>query len=110
VCGLTCREILDELTAKLETKLRFSEAHLAETLADLLSFLGVVEISGELRVIAADPADDKILETAVNARATHVVTGDRRHLLPLQADHGIAIVTPRELLTLLGQQPRGSLV
>jgi predicted nucleic acid-binding protein len=38
------------------------------------------------------------LECAVVAAATHVVTGDRRHLLPMRNYAGIAIVSPAVFL------------
>jgi predicted Rossmann fold nucleotide-binding protein DprA/Smf involved in DNA uptake len=38
----------------------------------------------------------KVLECAVQAGATHIVTGDRRHLLPLSTFQGIAIVSAAE--------------
>jgi uncharacterized protein len=102
VTGLTCTDILDELMQKLEAKLQFSPEQLAETLADLLSFLQLVRIANELKVIAADPDDDKVLECAVLGSATHIVTGDRRHLLPLDSFRGIRIVTSAQFLTLVG--------
>ena len=64
----------------------------------LLTFSRVVSISGQLKVVAGDPDDDKVLECAVVAGATHVVTGDRRHLLPMRSYAGIQIVTPAEFL------------
>ncbi len=50
-----------------------------------------------LRVIQADPADDKFLEAAVAGQAAFIVSGDQ-HLLNLQTYRGISIITPRELL------------
>ena len=102
VTGLTCAEILDELMQKLEAKLKFSPEQVAETLADLLSFLQLVRIGNELKVIAAGPDDDKVLECAVLGSATHIVTGDRRHLLPLGSFQGIRIVTSAEFFALVG--------
>jgi uncharacterized protein len=61
-----------------------------------------VRIANELKVIAADPDDDKVLECAVLGSATHIVTGDRRHLLPLDSFRGIRIVTSAQFLTLVG--------
>ena len=98
ITSATCSEILDELTDKLQTKLRFTAEQALETIADWLSFLQVVSISGQLKVVTADPDDDKVIECAVVAAATHIVTGDRRHLLPLQTYAGIEIVTPAEFL------------
>jgi len=50
-----------------------------------------------LRVIQADPADDKFLEAAVAGEAAFIVSGDQ-HVLSLQTYRGISIITPRELL------------
>jgi putative PIN family toxin of toxin-antitoxin system len=97
--GITCRELLDELVEKLQSKLSFSAAQSLATVADLLTFLRVVPISGQLKAVPADPDDDKVLECAVQAGATHIVTGDRRHLLPLGSFQGIAIVSAADFLT-----------
>lgn len=79
VDGVTCGELLDELAEKLQVKLLFSNEQSVATLADLLTFLQVVPIRGQLKAIPDDPDDDKVLECAALAGATHVVTGDRRH-------------------------------
>lgn len=44
-----------------------------------------------------DPKDNKFLELAVSARATHIVTGDKE-LLVLNPFQGIAILTPQQFL------------
>jgi uncharacterized protein len=104
VQGLTCQEILTELAETQEAKLNFSAEQVAEALTDLLSFLNLVAIAGQLKVVAADPDDDKVLECAVVGVATHIVTGDRQHLLPLGSFQDIPIVTPAEFLRLLNQE------
>ena len=91
-------KILDELTDKLESRLAQSSDVITETLSDLLTALRVVSITGELKEIVADPDDDKVLECAVVANATHIVSGDRKHLLPLGSDRGIRVVSPAEFL------------
>ena len=96
--GVTCREVLDELSAKLQAKLSFSAEQAVETVADLLTFLRVVPITGQLKAVPDDPDDDKVLECASTAGATHIVTGDRRHLLPLGSFQGIPIVTAADFL------------
>jgi hypothetical protein len=59
VNGATCRELLDELGEKLQTMLSFSAEQSVDTLAELLTFLHVVPITGELKAVPADPDDDK---------------------------------------------------
>lgn len=98
---VTCQELLDELTNKLESRLAQSSEVITETLSDLLTALRVVSITGELKEIAADPDDDKVLECAVVANATHIVSGDRKHLLTLGTYRGIHIISPAEFLRLL---------
>lgn len=99
VSGITCQELLDELADKLRSKLLFSDEQVTETLADLLGFLGLVVISNTLRVIDADPDDDKVLECAVVGGASYIVSGDRRHVLPLGSYRGIAIVSAADFVT-----------
>lgn len=97
---VTCQELLNEMTEKLQTKLNFSTEQVIDTLADLLSFLRLVTITNTLRVIPSDPADDRVLECAVVGKATHIVTGDRRHLLPLGSYQGVSIVSAADFLTM----------
>ena len=101
--GVSCREILEELTAKLQTKLAFTPAEATETVADLLTVLTLVIISGDLRAVPADPKDDMVVECGVVAGADYIVSGDRRHLLPLVNFQGIRIVSPNTLLSNLTQ-------
>jgi predicted nucleic acid-binding protein len=98
---VTCQEILDEFQEKLETKFAYipQRAHAAAT--EVRSFSRVVTITNTLKGVVADPDDDKVIECAVVGNATHIVTGDRRHLLPLGNYRGIAIVSARDLLALV---------
>jgi predicted nucleic acid-binding protein len=48
--------------------------------------------------VSGDPDDDLILASAVEARVDIVVSGDRKHLLPVGTHQGIRIVTPQALL------------
>jgi uncharacterized protein len=99
--GMTCREILNELAEKLQTKLRFSPTQVTDTIGDLLTFLRLVTIINRLKVVTTDPDDDKVVECAVVGGATHIVTGDRRHLLPLGSYQGISILSAADFLALV---------
>lgn len=48
------------------------------------------------RVVFDDADDDHVIAAAVSAHADWIVTGDRKHLLPIGAHQGVAIVTVRE--------------
>jgi len=45
-----------------------------------------------------DPDDEMILECALAAEADYIVSGDKRHLLPLRQFRGIPIVSPSDFL------------
>jgi uncharacterized protein len=101
--GITCRELLDELAEKLEGKLNFSAEQVADTIADLLTFLRVVPITNALKVIADDPDDDMVIECAVVGGATHIVSGDKRHLLAQGHHQDIPIVSAADFLALVAE-------
>ncbi len=51
--------------------------------------------------VCSDPDDDKFLATAVGGKADYLVTGDVSDLLHLREYKGIAIVSPRDFISLL---------
>lgn len=99
--SVTCGDILDEFTEKLQTKLGYTPAHAQAAAAEIRQFSRLATITHSLQVVAADPTDNKVIECAVVGGVTHIVTGDRRHLLPLGSYHGIAIVSAAEFLRLV---------
>jgi hypothetical protein len=54
---------------------------------------------GELKVVEADPADDKFIECALQAKAGFVISGDK-DLLDVGSYERIRIVTPVQFLDL----------
>ncbi len=51
-----------------------------------------------------DPDDNKILELAVNGGADYIVSGDKRHLLPMHPYRGIAILSAASFLDLVSEE------
>lgn len=49
-----------------------------------------------------DRDDEMVLECALAAEAGCIVTGDKKHLLPLRAFRGIPILSPAEFMKRLG--------
>ena len=92
--------VLAELERVLIVKLKF-EPDRVRTIRTLLLDLAktLVEAPGtEPEAITGDPADDLILACAVAADVHVLVSGDRRHLLPVREYGGIRIITPQALL------------
>ena len=53
-------------------------------------------------VIQHDPADNHILACAISGKADVIVSGDKRHLLPLKEYEFIPIIRPVDFLRMLG--------
>ena len=99
--SVTCREILNEFEEKLQAKFGYTANQAQAVVEEVRSFSQIVAIPNDLKVVTADPADNKILECAVVSGAHYVITGDRRHLLPLHSYQGIAITSATAFLALL---------
>jgi putative PIN family toxin of toxin-antitoxin system len=69
-----------------------------QVLADYVETIELVEPASVPRVVAGDVDDDQVIAAAVAARADLIVSGDRKHLLPLGSHQGIAIVDAAEAL------------
>ena len=83
---------------KVRGLLRGADAQLwFEDLVVLADVVADRELSG----VCDDPDDDKYLAAALEGRASHIVTGDRR-FLAVGEHAGVEIVTPRAFLDLLG--------
>ena len=102
--SITCVEILDEFREKLVDKLKRTPEQADALVEDVKGFSRIVAISGELKAVKADPDDDKIIECAVVGKATHVVTGDARHLLPLKAYRDISIISAADFVSLTADE------
>jgi uncharacterized protein len=92
--SVTCQEILDEFAEKLLIKFKFSEEKVQESVADVRAYSRLVE---------ADPDDDMVVECAMVANATYIVTGDK-HLLRLGHFQHIAIMKATDFINLLTLQ------
>lgn len=69
-----------------------------EVSVDYAEAIELVEPTNVPRVVAGDVDDDQVIAAAVTARADLIVSGDRKHLLPLGSHEGIVIVEAVEAL------------
>ncbi|MGH3088336.1 MAG: putative toxin-antitoxin system toxin component, PIN family [Rubrobacteraceae bacterium] len=90
-------EIVAELVGKLaEPKFGFSDAKLKDAEHALRGIATLVRPATRLSVLEDEP-DNRILECAIEAGASAIVTGDKE-LLALKKYEGIGIMTVAELL------------
>ena len=94
--------ILEEVAGVLVRKFAWTEERSAQALRALGDAATVVEPFRLPEMIEGGHADNRILECAVEVSADYLVTGDRRHLLPLEEHQGARIVNAPHFLSELG--------
>lgn len=92
--------VLGELHRILTVKLGFEESRWEEADALLrgLSLEVFPAPNGPVEAITGDPDDDVILACAVEAQVGVLISGDRKHLLPVGSYRGTRIETPQAIL------------
>lgn len=95
--------LLDELAhtlgySKFAARIESFSSGIAALVAQYAALVSLVVPASVPRVVAHDADDDHVIAAAVAAGAELIVTGDRRHLLPIGSHRGIAIVTAREVV------------
>jgi uncharacterized protein len=93
--------VIAELERILIEKLHFEPERWRQVEALLVEL--AVEMAPPLREtppepVTGDPNDDLILACAVEAGVDALISGDRRHLLPIGRYRGIRVITPQALL------------
>lgn len=90
----TSADLLDEIREVLQRpKFGFSPAQLLSLVAELCEVFAVVHPDIRVRVVTADPEDDRVLECALAAKAQVIVSGDE-HLLALVQWKGVRVLSP----------------
>ncbi|TXI76795.1 MAG: putative toxin-antitoxin system toxin component, PIN family [Dokdonella sp.] len=95
--------LLDELAhtlayAKFEARIRSFGTSSEALVTQYMALVSLVTPATAQRVVANDADDDHVIAAAVAARAELIVTGDRKHLLPIGTHQDITIVTARRVV------------
>ncbi|MGH8252076.1 MAG: putative toxin-antitoxin system toxin component, PIN family [Steroidobacteraceae bacterium] len=93
---LEYEDVLSRPEQRLATHM--SEDDVAGFLAAFASAAEPVDVHFLWRPQLTDPADELVLEAAVNGRAQAIVTHNVRHFLPAARELGVQVITPAELL------------
>ena len=93
--------ILEEVDGVLTRKFGWSEERSSQAVRTLQDAATIIEPRQRAPVISGHPADNRILECAMEAEADYLVTGDRRHLLPLKERLGARILNAPLFLSAL---------
>ena len=94
--------IVGEVERILREKFGWEEDRTGRAIAQIRRVSASVhEPEEDLEVIQDDPTDNRILECALAAGAKFLVTGDKKHLLPLGSFHSVSIIGLRDFVDML---------
>ena len=100
----TSLPILDEVRGVLQRpKFGLSPEEALSFVEEFRLLCAVVAPRVEVHVVSDDPADDRVLECALEARVGFIVSGDS-HLLDLHEWRGIRIASPAKFMDAIGGQ------
>jgi len=99
--GFISSFILAELERILRERFEWKAEQTRRALNRIRANTILVEPRIRVSAIKEKDDDNRILECAVEAKADYLISGDRKHLLPLKEYQGIKILSPAEFLRTL---------
>ncbi|MER3407444.1 MAG: putative toxin-antitoxin system toxin component, PIN family [Nitrososphaera sp.] len=100
------RDILEEFTrvaADPKIQAYVSRGDVERFLRDIVAVAKIVRARSKIKAVKEDPADDIILGTCYDGKASHLVSGDS-HLLKLGRFRRTRIVSVDEMLAILKEE------
>ena len=92
--------ILKELEETLKKDFSWDRDQIKHTLEKIKAKTLLVQPANKVSIIKENDDDNRILECATEGKVQYLISGDRKHLLPLKEYRGIKILSPAEFLKL----------
>ena len=96
-----CEAVIQEAFRVLSGKFGWSVLSTDQELRQLRGRAIVLDPPSSADLIPQSHPDNRILDCAMSARADYLVTGDRKHLLPLGEYEGVKILRAPDFLKIL---------
>ena len=93
--------ILLELAEKLYTKFDWKEDDIKKLLDNINRYVEVIEPKHNLALIKRDEPDNRVLEIAQEIDADFIVSGDKKHILPIKKFGKTNIVTAADFIKMV---------
>jgi putative PIN family toxin of toxin-antitoxin system len=93
--------ILKELEETLKKDFGWDRDQIKHTVEKIKAKTILIRPKNRVSVIKEKDDDNRILECAIEGRVQYLISGDRKHLLPLKEYQRIKILSPAEFLKLL---------
>ena len=90
--------ILYELENILKNRFGWDDRQLFKAISMIKAKAVEIEPNCKISIIEGKNADNRIIECAVAAEADYIISGDKRHILPLKQYRDIKILSPDDFL------------
>lgn len=90
--------ILEELKYTLERKFKWDEINSLKIIEKIEAKANLIVPKIRISVIKEDESDNRILECALEAKTDFIISGDKKHILPLKEFRGIKILNSKDFL------------
>lgn len=100
----TSMVLLLELAKKLRSKFNYSETEVKEIIVGISKFAKIVEAKIKVVLIKKDPTDNRVLEVAKEVKGDFIISGDKKHILPLKKFEGIKIISAADFIKQFGSE------
>lgn len=98
---LICLDILEEISRVLKEKFNWQNWKIQIVIDDIFQKTILIKPKTKIPLIKEKKADNKILECALEGKAHFIISGDKKHILPLKEFKGIKILNPKYFLKLI---------
>ena len=92
------QSILLEIKKNLIVKFNYTEEMAEKFIEEILKFVKIISPKVKVRIIKEKEDDNRILECAVAAEVEFLISGDKKHILPLKSFQKTKILSAWEFL------------
>jgi putative PIN family toxin of toxin-antitoxin system len=93
--------ILKELEETLKKDFSWDRDQVKHTIEKIKAKTILIQPKNKVSVIKGKDDDNRILECAIEGKVQYLISGDKKHLLPLKEYQGIKILSPAAFLKIL---------
>ncbi|OGM15327.1 putative toxin-antitoxin system toxin component, PIN family [Candidatus Woesebacteria bacterium RBG_19FT_COMBO_42_9] len=94
----TSRAQILELSQKLYTKFDWKEDDIKKLIKSIGLFTELIEPKHSITLIEKDESDNRVLEIAKEIGADFIISGDKKHILPLKKFEGTKIISAADFI------------
>ena len=98
---LISSDIVKEIAKVLKEKFLWNDLMIQTVIYDILQRAILITPTSKVSIIKEKKKDNRILECALEGKAHFIISGDKKHILPLKQFRKIKIISPKDFLKML---------